>query len=38
MEARQLALEAAQQSIVLLKNIDNALALNINRLQNKKLQ
>jgi beta-D-xylosidase 4 len=37
MEARQLALEAAQQSIVSLKNIDNALPLNINQLQNKKI-
>ncbi|CAF4917292.1 unnamed protein product [Rotaria sp. Silwood1] len=36
-EARQLALEAAQQSIVLLKNINNALPLNINQLKNKKI-
>ena len=36
-EARQLALEAAQQSIVLLKNVNKALPLNINQLQNKKI-
>jgi beta-glucosidase-like glycosyl hydrolase len=36
-ESRQLALEAAQQSIVLLKNVNKALPLNINQLQNKKI-
>ncbi len=36
-EARQLALEAAQQSIVLLKNANKALPLDINQLQNKKI-
>ena len=36
-EARQLALEAAQESIVLLKNTNKALPLNINQLQNKKI-
>jgi beta-glucosidase-like glycosyl hydrolase len=36
-ESRQLALEAAQQSIVLLKNMNKALPLNINQLQNKKI-
>jgi beta-glucosidase-like glycosyl hydrolase len=30
-----LALESAQQSIVLLKNLNNALPLNINQLSNK---
>ena len=36
-ESRQLTLEAAQQSIVLLKNVNKALPLNINQLQNKKI-
>ena len=36
-ESRQLAYEAAQQSIVLLKNLNKALPLNINQLQNKKI-
>jgi hypothetical protein len=36
-ESRQLTLEAAQQSIVLLKNLNKALPLNINELQNKKI-
>ncbi|CAF1484956.1 unnamed protein product [Didymodactylos carnosus] len=36
-ESRQLALEAAQQSIVLLKNVKKALPLNINQLENKKI-
>ncbi|CAF5139904.1 unnamed protein product [Rotaria sp. Silwood1] len=36
-EARRLSLEAAQESIVLLKNINNALPLNINQLKNKKI-
>ena len=36
-EARKLSLDAAQQSIVLLKNKDKALPLNMNRLQNKKI-
>ena len=36
-EARQLTLEAAQQSIVLLKNTNKALPLNLNQLQNKKI-
>jgi hypothetical protein len=36
-ESRQLTLEAAQQSIVLLKNLNKALPLNINQLQNKKI-
>ena len=36
-ESRQLTLEAAQQSIVLLKNANKALPLNINQLQNKKI-
>jgi beta-D-xylosidase 4 len=36
-EARQLSLEAAQQSIVLLKNVNKALPLNIDQLQNKKI-
>jgi beta-glucosidase-like glycosyl hydrolase len=35
--SRQLTLEAAQQSIVLLKNLNKALPLNINQLQNKKI-
>jgi len=36
-EARQLTLKAAQQSIVLLKNANKALPLDINQLQNKKI-
>ncbi|CAF0944248.1 unnamed protein product [Rotaria sordida] len=36
-EARQLALDAAQQSIVLLKNTNKALPLNLNQLRNKKI-
>ncbi len=36
-EARQLALEAAQESIVLLKNTNKALPLNLNQLKNKKI-
>jgi beta-glucosidase-like glycosyl hydrolase len=36
-ESRQLTLDAAQQSIVLLKNVNKALPLNINQLQNKKI-
>ena len=36
-EARQLSLEAAQQSIVLLKNANKALPLNLAQLQNKKI-
>jgi len=32
-----LALESAQQSIVLLKNLNNALPLNINQLTNKRI-
>ncbi|CAF3378305.1 unnamed protein product [Rotaria sp. Silwood1] len=36
-EARRLSLEAAQESIVLLKNINNALPLNIDQLKNKKI-
>ncbi len=35
--SRQLALESAQQSIVLLKNLNNALPLNMNQLTNKKI-
>ena len=35
--AQQLTLESAQESIVLLKNINNALPLNINQLQGKKI-
>jgi beta-glucosidase-like glycosyl hydrolase len=35
--SRQLSLEAAQQSIVLLKNVNKALPLDINQLQNKKI-
>ena len=35
--SRQLALDAAQQSIVLLKNANNALPLNLNQLQNKRI-
>jgi beta-glucosidase-like glycosyl hydrolase len=35
--SRQLALEAAQQSIVLLKNLNKALPLDINQLKNKKI-
>jgi hypothetical protein len=37
MEARQLSLEAAQESIVLLKNTNKALPLDLNKLQNKKI-
>jgi beta-glucosidase-like glycosyl hydrolase len=36
-ESRQLALEAAQQSIVLLKNTNKSLPLDLNRLQNTKI-
>ena len=36
-ESRKLALEAAQQSLVLLKNINKALPLDMNQLRNKKL-
>jgi beta-glucosidase-like glycosyl hydrolase len=36
-EARQSALESAQESIVLLKNLNKALPLNIDQLQNKKI-
>jgi beta-glucosidase-like glycosyl hydrolase len=36
-ESRQLALEAAQQSLVLLKNMNKALPLDINQLKNKKI-
>jgi beta-glucosidase-like glycosyl hydrolase len=36
-ESRQLALEGAQQSMVLLKNLNNALPLNIDQLTNKKI-
>ena len=36
-EARQLALQSAQESIVLLKNMNKALPLNINELVNKKI-
>ena len=36
-DSRQLTLEAAQQSIVLLKNQNKALPLDINQLQNKKI-
>jgi beta-D-xylosidase 4 len=36
-ESRQLALEAAQQSLVLLKNNNKALPLDINQLRNKKI-
>ena len=36
-EARQLSLEAAQESIVLLKNTNKALPLDLNQLQNKKI-
>ena len=36
-DSRQLTLEAAQQSIVLLKNNNKALPLNVNQLQNKKI-
>ncbi len=37
MESRQLALEAAEQSIVLLKNTNKSLPLDINQLQNKRI-
>ena len=36
-DAQQLALQSAQESIVLLKNLNNALPLNINQLKNKKI-
>ena len=36
-EARQLALEAAEQSLVLLKNVNKALPLDLNQLRNKKI-
>jgi beta-glucosidase-like glycosyl hydrolase len=36
-EAKQLALEAAEQSIVLLKNTNKSLPLDLNQLQNKKI-
>jgi len=36
-EARQLSLDAAQQSIVLLKNANKALPLDVNQLQNKRI-
>lgn len=36
-EAQQLALDAAQESIVLLKNLNNALPLNIDQLKNKRI-
>jgi beta-glucosidase-like glycosyl hydrolase len=36
-EAKQLALEAAEQGIVLLKNLNKALPLNIDQLQNKRI-
>ena len=36
-ESIQLALEAAQQSIVLLKNVNKSLPLNINQLKNKRI-
>ncbi len=36
-DSRQLALEAAEQSIVLLKNLNKALPLNLNQLQNKRI-
>jgi beta-glucosidase-like glycosyl hydrolase len=37
LEARQLSLVSAQESIVLLKNINKTLPLNIDRLMNKKI-
>jgi len=37
LEARQLTLESAQESMVLLKNINKALPLNIDQLMNKKI-
>jgi beta-glucosidase-like glycosyl hydrolase len=37
MEAQQLALKSAQESIVLLKNVNNALPLNIDQLKGKKI-
>lgn len=37
MEAQQLALKSAQESIVLLKNVNNALPLNIYQLKGKKI-
>jgi beta-glucosidase-like glycosyl hydrolase len=36
-EARQLALQSSQESIVLLKNMKNALPLNLDQLKNKKI-
>ncbi|CAM4929077.1 unnamed protein product [Rotaria socialis] len=36
-KTQQLALDSAQESIVLLKNLNNALPLNINELKNKKI-
>jgi beta-D-xylosidase 4 len=36
-EAQQLALETAQEGIVLLKNLNNALPLNFDQLKNKKI-
>ncbi|CAF2075646.1 unnamed protein product [Rotaria magnacalcarata] len=36
-KTQQLALDSAQESIVLLKNVNNALPLNINELKNKKI-
>jgi beta-glucosidase-like glycosyl hydrolase len=36
-DAQLLALQSAQESIVLLKNLNNALPLNIDQLQNKKI-
>jgi beta-glucosidase-like glycosyl hydrolase len=36
-ETRQLTIEAAEQGIVLLKNLNKALPLNINQLQNKRI-
>ena len=36
-EAQQLALESAQEGIVLLKNLNNALPLNIDQLKNKRI-
>lgn len=36
-EAKQLALEAAEQGIVLLKNLNKALPLDLNQLQNKRI-
>jgi beta-glucosidase-like glycosyl hydrolase len=36
-EARQLALQSSQESMVLLKNLNNALPLNVDQLTNKKI-